>query len=197
MEENNISQRDYIIVSAIELISDSGLSALSMKHLSYRSNISETMIYKLFGGIGEVLVAVVETFVKFDKSIRQTVLSKDASSVSKIKDFFNAYATYYENYKEITAVILNYEELLHNADTRELVTNCIQDRDEVLRQLIKEGLERSEIKDIFTTEELSDILISVMNGMILSRRVIQYEKSLKAEMLETVEKLMKLIAVVP
>ena len=63
--------------------------------------------------------------------------------------------------------------------------------------MIKEGLERSEIKDIFTTEELSDILISVMNGMILSRRVIQHEKSLKDEMLETVDKLMKLIAVVP
>lgn len=197
MEEKNISQRDYIIVSAIELISDSGLSSLSMKHLSYRSNISEPMIYKLFGGIGGVLVAVVETFVKFDKSIRQTVLSKDSSSISKIKDFFNAYATYYENYKEITAVILNYEELLHNADTRELVTSCIQDRDNVLRQLIKEGLEKNEIKNIFTTEELSDILISVMNGMILNRRVIQHEKSLKDEILQTVEKLMQLIAIVP
>ena len=197
MEEKNISQRDYIIVSAIELISDSGLSSLSMKHLSYRSNISEPMIYKLFGGIGGVLVAVVETFVKFDKSIRQTVLSKDSSSISKIKDFFNAYATYYENYKEITAVILNYEELLHNADTRELVTSCIQDRDKVLRQLIKEGLEKNEIKNIFTTEELSDILISVMNGMILNRRVIQHEKSLKDEILQTVDKLMQMIAVVP
>ena len=45
-------------------------------------------------------------------------------------------------------MILNYEELLHNADTRELVTSCIQDRDNVLRQLIKEGLEKNEIKNI-------------------------------------------------
>ena len=76
-----VSRKDRIIASAIEIISESGLSALTTKNLALKENMSEALMYKYFGGIDEVLVEVVETYSKFDKGIRQTVQAKDATYV--------------------------------------------------------------------------------------------------------------------
>lgn len=195
MNSGFISQRDCIIVSAIELISESGLSALTTKNLAFKANITEPLLYKYFGGINEVLVEVVEFFVKFDKSIMLTISSKTTSNVQKIRDFFDAYATYYGNYKEITAIILNYEELLHNSGTRELVTNCITDRTTFLTKLIQGAITKGEISEVFSAHELANILTSIMNGMVLNRRVLFYDETLKEELMAAVNKILKLIVI--
>ena len=118
MSDSFISRKDRIIASAIEIISESGLASLSTKSLAMKENMSETLIYKYFGGINEVLIEVVEYFARFDRSIIRTVQGKDVSNVEKIHEFFDTYAIYYDNYIEISAIVLNYEELLHNTGTR-------------------------------------------------------------------------------
>ena len=57
--QNYVSRRDKIVASAVELIGDLGLNALTTKNLARKENISETLIYKYFGGIDEVLTEVV------------------------------------------------------------------------------------------------------------------------------------------
>ena len=192
MNTNFISQQDRILVAAIELISDSGLSALTLGGLAMKGNLQEAVIYKYFGGIDEVLIAVVEFFVKFDKSIMETVKAKESDTFNKILDFFDAYATYYGNYKEISAIILHYEELLHNSGTRELVAQCIQDRSEFLIELIQAGMDSGELRKDLEARELADILISIMNGMILNRRVMYHDVSLKQELMKIITHTLKL-----
>ena len=68
MGDSFVSRKDRIISSAIEIISESGLSALTTKNLALKENMSETLLYKYFGGINEVLIEVVETYSKFDKT---------------------------------------------------------------------------------------------------------------------------------
>lgn len=193
MKSSFILQQDQIVVSAIEIISESGLSGLSLRNLAIKGNLQEAVVYKYFGGINEVLIAVVESFVKFDKDIMSTVKAKESSAVAKIQDFFEAYATYYGNYKEISSIILNYEELLHNTGTREMISQCIVERNEFLKQLIQEGIENNELSKIFSAEELADLLINEMNGLLLSRRVMVHDMSLKQELLIVVNKILSLI----
>lgn len=56
MGDSFVSRKDRIISSAIEIISESGLSALTTKNLALKENMSETLLYKYFGGINEVLI---------------------------------------------------------------------------------------------------------------------------------------------
>ena len=128
MGDSFVSRKDRIIASAIEIISESGLSALTTKNLALKENMSEALMYKYFGGIDEVLVEVVETYSKFDKGIRQTVQAKDATYVEKLIDYLEAYATYYDNYYAISTLMLQYEELLHIVETRERIAWCITER---------------------------------------------------------------------
>ena len=60
MGDSFVSRKDRIIASAIEIISESGLSALTTKNLALKENMSEALMYKYFGGIDEVLVEVVD-----------------------------------------------------------------------------------------------------------------------------------------
>ena len=56
MEDSYISNRDKIVASAIELIGDLGLHALTPKNLARKQNISDTLIYKYFGLMVHILI---------------------------------------------------------------------------------------------------------------------------------------------
>lgn len=193
MSDDFISRKDRIISSAIEIISEAGLASLSTKTLAMKENMSEALIYKYFGGINEVLIEVVEYFVRFDKSIIKTVKGKDVSNVEKIHEFFETYAIYYDNYMEISAIVLNYEELLHNTGTREIIGNCIEERNLFLLQLIQDAMAAGEINNTFSAGQLRSILMGVLNNQLLDRRTIYHTEKLKNEVMESIDKLLMLV----
>ena len=193
MSDSFISRKDRIIASAIEIISESGLESLSTKSLAMKENMSETLIYKYFGGINEVLIEVVEYFARFDRSIIRTVQGKDVSNVEKIHEFFDTYAIYYDNYIEISAIVLNYEELLHNTGTREIIGACIEERNRFLLQLIQNAMSDREIHSTFSAEELKCILMGILSSQLLDRRLTIHSETLRTEVMESIDKILMLV----
>lgn len=193
MSDSFISRKDRIIASAIEIISESGLASLSTKSLAMKENMSETLIYKYFGGINEVLIEVVEYFARFDRSIIRTVQGKDVSNVEKIHEFFDTYAIYYDNYIEISAIVLNYEELLHNTGTREIIGACIEERNRFLLQLIQNAMSDREIRSTFSAEELKCILMGILSSQLLDRRLAIHSETLRTEVMESIDKILMLV----
>ena len=193
MSDSFISRKDRIIASAIEIISESGLASLSTKSLAMKENMSETLSYKYFGGINEVLIEVVEYFARFDRSIIRTVQGKDVSNVEKIHEFFDTYAIYYDNYIEISAIVLNYEELLHNTGTREIIGACIEERNRFLLQLIQNAMSDREINSTFSAEELKCILMGILSSQLLDRRLTIHSETLRTEVMESIDKILMLV----
>ncbi|MBQ8983343.1 MAG: TetR/AcrR family transcriptional regulator [Lachnospiraceae bacterium] len=193
MGDSFISRKDRIIASAIEIISESGLASLSTKSLARKENMSEALIYKYFGGINEVLIEVVQYFVRFDESIIRTVQAKKTSNIEKIHEFFDTYATYYENYMEISSIMLNFEELLHNTDTREIIAECMQKRNECLVNLIEDAMEAGEIDRTFSADELKCIMMGILSTQLLDRRYYDHGSTLKEEVLGSVDKILLLV----
>ena len=169
MGDSFVSRKDRIIASAIEIISESGLSALTTKNLALKENMSEALMYKYFGGIDEVLVEVVETYSKFDKGIRQTVQAKDATYVEKLIDYLEAYATYYDNYYAISTLMLQYEELLHIVETRERIAWCITERLAFLGDLFQKAMDAGEISDVISAPVLANNVTGMAMSHILER----------------------------
>lgn len=193
MADSFVSRKDRIIASAIEIISDSGLSALTTKNLSMKENMSEALLYKYFGGINEVLVAVVEYYAHFDAQIRKSIETKDEPYMAKLGHYLDAYATYYDNYYAIATLMLQYEELLHNVDTRDIISACIIERRHFQEELIRGAIEAGEISDKFTPEELATSLAGIGASCILSRRIAYHKKTFKQEYLELIAKWYSLI----
>ncbi len=188
MSDNFISRKDRIISSAIEIISDLGLSALTTHNLAVKENMSEALLYKYFGGINEVLVEVVDYYTRFDKQIRQTFKSKDEANMDKLRDYLEAYAIYYDNYYAISTLMLQYEELLHNVDTREKIAWCISERASFIEDLFRKAIESGEIVDTFTPEELATDVTGMIMSHILNRRITYHKNSFKKDFMGNIIK---------
>ncbi|MBE5953638.1 MAG: TetR/AcrR family transcriptional regulator [Lachnospiraceae bacterium] len=188
MVDSFISRKDRIISSAIEIISDSGLSALTTKNLAIKENMSEALLYKYFGGINEVLIEVVDYYTRFDKQIRHTFMSREGANIQKLRDYMDAYATYYDNYYSISTLMLQYEELLHNIDVREKIAWCITERQNFITDLFKSAIEDNEIIDVFTPDELANNVTGVLMSHILSRRIVYHKKTFRQELMSNIDK---------
>lgn len=177
MSNSFVNRKDRIIASAIEIISEAGLASLTTKSLAMKENMSESLLYRYFGGIEEVLVEVVDTFVKFDKGLIATIQVKEISHLDKVMEFMKMLSTYYDGYKELSAIVLNYEELLHNVNTRETIAGCIEMRNQFVQSEFEAAIEEGEIHDLFTPEELSDLFFGCLDRDLLNRRIQYYNKT--------------------
>lgn len=195
MNNNFVNRKDRIIASTIEIISEAGLASLTTKNLAMKENMSESLLYRYFGGIEEVLVEVVDTFTKFDRSMIATVEAKEISHFERVLDMLGTLSTYYDGYYEMAAIVLNYEEFLHNVNTREAIAECIKMRTNFVRKELKAAMDEGEIIDVFTSEELSNLLLGSLNRDLLNRRIQNDSKSHSQVAMATLNKLAGLVRV--
>ncbi len=186
--ESFVSRKDRIVASAIDIISESGLDSLTTRNLALKENMSESLLYKYFGGIDEVLIEVVDRFTQFDDNIKATVEAKNISYTEKLIEYFDTYATYYGNYPQITALVLNYEELLHNYHVREKITKTINLKNDTVEGLIQGAIDAGEIVDYYTAKELLLLLYGTVYSILVNRRVRYQEMDLKDELNQLLHK---------
>ncbi len=171
MSNSFVNRKDRIIASAIEIINEAGLASLTTKTLAMKENMSESLLYRYFGGIDEVLIEVVDAYVKFDKAILATLEVKKISHFDKVLELFRTLSTYYSGYTDMASIILNYEELLHNVNTREPIAQCIERRTAFVRKELQSAIDEGEIIDVFSAEELACIFFGTMVRDLLNRRI--------------------------
>ena len=175
MNASLVNRKDSIIASAIEIISEAGLASLTTKNLAMKENTSESLLYRYFGGIDEVLVEVVETYVKFDRTMMATIEAKDIPHFKKVMEFFSTLGIYYTNYYDMAAIVLNYEGFLHNVNTRDRMAECILERTDFVKREIAASIEEGEIDDKFSPDELTNLLFGTFTRDLLNRRIRHQE----------------------
>jgi len=195
LTESFISTKDRIISTAIDIISDSGLSSLTTKTISQKANLSEPLLYRFYGDINELLVDVVHYFYRFDKSVQKTIQSKSGSCVEKIRAYAEDYAIYFENYKSLSILMLQYEELLHNPATREIMVEGGRGRRKYVSGLFRDAIEAGEIRDDLNPESLADLFHGYMHAVCLKRRFTERKGSFKRDLCAFIDKLLEIISV--
>ena len=190
MKKGFITRKDSMILAAIDIISESGLQGLSTKEIASKQGISESLLYKHFKSIDEVLVAVVEYFARFDIMIANTILKRDISYKEKILSTIRSFVELYENYPALAAIVLNYEPLMHYEHTKEKMKEIIENRYDFMVKIIGMGQKAGEIKEHFTPQELADIILGLTKTMTLRWKMSDYNFSLKESMLLTIEKIL-------
>ena len=171
MNNNFINRQDRIIASAIEIISEAGIASLTTKTLAMKENMSESLLYRYFGGIEEVLVEVIGIFTKYDERIIATIEGKDMPHLDKALELIKMLATNYTGYPELAAIALNYEVFLHNVNTREMIADCLVKRRNFIVREFQMAIDAGEIRNDFTAEELADIVLGTLNRDLLNRRL--------------------------
>lgn len=171
MTESFISTRDRIVSTAIEIISDSGLSQLTTKTVSAKAKISEPLLYKYYGDMNELLVDVVDYYFRFDSTVEKTVRAKKGRYIDKIMTYVETYATYYDSYVELSTLMLQFEELLHNPYTREKVEGGMNNRRNFLITLFDGAIDKGEINIGLTSKQLADSVMGYFLMDSFNRRI--------------------------
>jgi AcrR family transcriptional regulator len=197
LTDDFISARDRIVSASIDIISDAGLASLTIKNISMRTNIREDMLYKYYSNTDEILIDIVQGFFRFDNAMMKTASSKNVSFVEKILLFNDALISYYDSYYSISAIMLQYEELLHNISTREIVETGYNNRRKYLVDLFDGAIKANEIRKGYTAESLADLLLGIIHICTFNRRVMNRKRSLKDEIKSSVNAMMKTIVTNP
>lgn len=184
------TRRDSIILAAIDIISENGIQGLSTKEIAARQGISESLLYKHFISLDEVLIAVIKYFSQFDTMIINTVLKRDISSKEKILEYIKSFIELYESYPALAAITLNYETLMHYTHTSNMIIEIIKKRTGFIAGAVKHGQDAGEVDNYYAPQELTDIIKGVIRTMILRWKMSGYDFQLKESMLVTIRKIL-------
>lgn len=194
MEEKKLIKllhtKESLILSTIEVINEKGLHGLTTREVATRQGIGESTIFKHYKSKNELILAVLEYFSQYDQPIKQSLYLKGLKPIEAITYFVEAYATYYENYPEITAIILSYEGLMREAELSAVVNKIFTKRFETIKTLIEEAKCQNEISKDVDSEGLVDLIIGLERVVVLRWRLENYRFSLKEHILKTLKMLL-------
>lgn len=185
------TRRDSIILAAIDIISESGIQGLSTKEIAIKQGISESLLYKHFKKLDDVLVAVIKYFSRFDSMISNTVIKKEISCKEKILEYTKSFVELYETYPALAAIILNYEVLIHYDHTRQMIIEIIKNRLGFITKVIETGQSTGEISNYYTPQELTDIIKGIVVSKTFRWKMLGYTYQLKDSILETIRKVLE------
>ncbi|NLZ91168.1 MAG: TetR/AcrR family transcriptional regulator [Clostridiales bacterium] len=186
-------RKDNIILAAIEIISEDGIHGLSTKKIAARQGISESLLYKHFNSINDVLVAVVKSFSRYDMMIINTVRKRDITYKEKIIAYIGPIVELYQNYPSLASIMLNYETLLNYRHTRQLIKGIINTRKGFVKSVIEKAQAEGEMNNNLTSQELADIINGVISDMVLRWKISGYVFNLKEDVLATIGKVLDLV----
>jgi AcrR family transcriptional regulator len=172
---NLIHRKEKIIFTAIEVINELGIQALSTKKIAQKQEIAESTIFKHFENKSALLLAVLDFYSQYDDDICSSVRLKDLKGINALEYYLDSYINYYENYPAITAITQGLDELRYIDDLSERARQIVVKRYECVKMIIKDAQEKGDISNKYDSQILTDIFMGTINGIIRRWRLENYQ----------------------
>jgi AcrR family transcriptional regulator len=179
MELDAGQRKEYIILHAIDLINENGITNVSTKEIARRLNISEGLIFKLYPKKSDLIFAVLEHFCMYDRDMFHSALERNDNALEAIRFYVNSYMIYYENYPAITAVYQAYDSLKGDTILEQKARDIFFSRISYYSKMIEKAKESSLVHDTIDAEDIATIISSIVRGICLKWRLSEYSFSLK------------------
>lgn len=179
MEISLIHRKEGIIISTIETLNEVGIQNLSTKLIAKREGVSEGTLFRHFKNKTEIMIAVIDHFSKFDDAIIETSINRKLDPIETIRYFVGAYAEYYENYPEITAVVQCYDSLMCDPELYDKIRNIITKRSDFILKTIKDAQKNGVIKSNINSELLEHLITGGCTDICLKWRRAKFNFSIK------------------
>lgn len=168
MVETLTVRQVQIIEAAGNILTNSGISGLTIKNLAKEMQFSESAIYRHFGSKEKIVVALLE-YLAANMDERDTlILKKDLSIEAKFKTLFqNQFEFFHQNPHFVVAV---FSDGLMEESTKinDGILKIMAVKIKHLKPIIEEGQK----ENLFTTALSSDDLIHIVMGTI---RLLMYK----------------------
>ena len=164
MFEKYLKRKERIIISAIEILDESGCAGLTTKEIARREGISEPAIYRHFSSKLDIVLAILERFAAFDQVIRNTINEQGMVSQEALTYYLESYAVYYQNYPQITTIMFSLDLFRYEETTNQKMMEIINSRHDFIKGIVFQG----QASGIFAANVSADTLADIILGQIMS-----------------------------
>ncbi len=179
MVNSLLHRKEAIVLTSIDVINEFGIQGLSTREVARRQGISEGTIFKHFRTKNELMLAILDHYSQYDSDIAESIKLKKLDPIEAIRYFIKAYAEYYQNYPQITAITQAYDVLSYDKELADKVKKIYQDRLGFIRDLLVEAQENGKILPNIDSERLADIILGSFSAVCLKWRLCGYDFELK------------------
>lgn len=176
-----IHRKERIIYTAIEVMNELGVQALSTKRIAKYQKMSESTIFKHFDNKVELMDAVLQFYAQYDNDLIETIESGDMKGQTGIRFFIGALMTYYGGYPAITAITQGLDEMRYIPELEHRVESIIRMRHGIIRRLVVEAKQSGEVSHDIDEGILTNIIIGSNQNLIREWRMKSFAFDLKNE----------------
>lgn len=184
-----LKRKERIVLSAINIIDDLGINGFTIRELADKENITEGAIYKHFANKKDILIAIIDKFSMFDKSMMSTVKEKCNTGLDGLVYFLDSLLGYYENYPMIVSILSNNYMFEQEPEAYTKIKNINSVRYKFLCELVAKGQLEGEIRNDIESTELVNIIFGYVIETIYNWKNDNRNFSLKDRILTTLKKL--------
>jgi len=193
MGKSFLHRKETIVLTTIDLIDKLGVHAVTTREIAKNQGISEGAIFKHFETKNDLFIGVLDFFSRFDADIIRTTELKEMNSREALFFLFNTYATYYENYPSITALLQSFGILRFEPKLQEAVDSIFDARINFIVEKIEQGKLSGEIATDVDPELIAQILLGTSWQICYSWRIKKYAFSLQKKTNEAIENIFGII----
>jgi TetR/AcrR family fatty acid metabolism transcriptional regulator len=160
--DNYLRRKDKLLISAIELLDESGVSGVNTKEMARREGISEPAVYRHFENKLDILLSIIEKFSSFDSRLENTVIEQKMEPIAAIRHLCTSYASYYSSYPQIASVMFSEDLLKYNPLVKEKLVKVISRRKQIIRELVQQAQETGKLKEGIDSGVVADLISGIV-----------------------------------
>ncbi len=174
-------RQSEIIQVALNLISEKGIQNLTIKNLSKQIGISEPAIYRHFDSKIDILIAILDSFTVKTKELFAKELQLQTSALEKIEHLYTKHFEYLSDSPSVATVLFSEEIFKNDEILISKISTVINEKDQILQQIISEGQKNGEITNSIEVNYLSTIIIGSLRLFVKKWQFSNYSFNLVKE----------------
>ncbi len=170
-----------IVSTALEIVSEKGITSLTIKAISSRIGISEAAIYRHYESKTHIMLAILDLFKKQSTQLFQQRKNEQKPAPIKIKEIFSRHFVKFHQTPSLIPVIFSEELFRNEPQLLNKVGDIIRENQYTLCQIIRQGQDRQEIRNDLEAEQIATIVLGTLRLFIKKWQLSKYTFNLVKE----------------
>lgn len=166
-----LKRKDKILISAIELLSEEGVNGITTKKLAAREKVSEPALYRQYKNKQAILDQIMVEYASYDEMIFKTINQSELKGKEAVSFYVKRYAELYQNYEELTTVMLSLDLYFYNDFTKDMMIKTDKSRNEFLEKIIKKDKNEFLLGERLNAKELAELINGTITSQVLEWRL--------------------------
>lgn len=179
--------KQFIIEKSINLFSEKGYTAVTMKDICERSQMSRGGVYRYFSSTKDIFIEMLDTDLKINLSLVEENIKKKVPAERIIDVYFRQeIENIFSDYNGLYFAI--HEFAFAQPDQRESLNQRVKDSINIIKRILKHGQENKEFKE-FDIEAVATHIIYFMDSLKTSSSILTMSKEMLSKQIDLLKEL--------